>query len=349
MSASVEPPSAPPASMADVPAAKRGPSMIRLPGGRSEPVSIFMARIALPLILILLIVTFSVLKPTTFPTVNNLRTVLNLQSVLGILSLGLMLTLIVGELDLSIAANLGFGLILTTGLSSQQGLPLAVAILLAVAACTTVGLVNGLLVTRVGINSLIATLAMSTILTGIIGAYTGGNVFYEGIPPELIQMGQGRLWEIPFPVIFALVLAIAVWYLLDSTPIGRYLYAIGGNPDAARLSGVPVQRLTVAAFAGAGLLAGIGGVVQASILGSGNPTVGPPLLLPAFAACYLGATAIKPGVFNVWGMIIAVITVQVGVTGLAQLGAEFWVEPIFTGLALLIAVAAARVLRGEKL
>lgn len=308
-----------------------------------------MARIALPVILLVMIVMFSILKPTTFPTVNNLRTVLNLQAVLGILSLGLMLPLIVGELDLSIAANLGLGLILTTGLASQQGLPLAVAIVLAIAACTGVGLINGLLVTRLGINSLITTLAMSTILTGIIGAYTGGNVFYENIPPQLIQIGQGRLWEIPYPVLFALVLAIAMWYLLDSTPIGRYLYAIGGSPDAARLSGVPVRRLTVAAFAGAGLLAGIGGVVQAAILGSGNPTVGPPLLLPAFAACYLGATAIKPGVFNVWGMIIAVITVQVGVTGLAQMGAEFWVEPIFTGLALLVAVAAARFLRGEKL
>ena len=342
-------PSAGSAPSAGAPPGPAQPGTIRLPGGRSEPLPIFLARIALPVILLLMLVTFSVLNPATFPTLANLRTVLNLQSVLGILALGLMLPLIVGELDLSIAANLGFGLILTTGLASQQGLPLAVAIVIAIAACTTVGLINGLLVTRIGINSLITTLGMSTILTGLIGAYTGGNVFYENIPPELIQLGQGRLWEIPFPVIYTLVLAIGMWYLLDSTPIGRYLYAIGGNPDAARLSGVPVQRLTVAAFAGAGLLAGIGGVVQAAILGSGNPTVGPPLLLPAFAAVYLGATAIKPGVFNVWGMIIAVITVQVGVTGLAQLGAEFWVEPIFTGLALLIAVAAARFLRGEKL
>lgn len=323
--------------------------MVRLPGDRVEPLPIFFARIALPLILLLMLVAFSLLKPDTFPTVNNLRTVLNLQAVLSILCIGLMLPLIVGEMDLSIAANLGFGLILTTGLVSQQGLPLPVAIVVAISGCTLVGVANGLLVTRLGINSLITTLAMSTILTGAIGAYTGGNVFYENIPPTLRQIGQGRLWEIPLPVVIALVLAVAMWYLLSSTPIGRYLYAIGGSPEAARLSGVPVRQLTVAAFAGAGLFAGIGGVVEAGILGSGNPTVGPPLLLPAFAAVFLGATAIIPGVFNVLGMIIAVITVQVGVTGLAQLGAEFWVEPIFTGLALLVAVAAARVLRGEAL
>lgn len=348
MSATLEPPSPPPTATAD-PLPRDQPAEIKGSGDRSEPLPIFLARIALPVILVVLLITFSVLKPNTFPTVNNIRTVLNLQAVLGILALGLMLPLIVGELDLSIAQNLGLGLILTTGLCSQQGLPLVVAIVIAISVCTAVGLINGLLVTRLQINSLITTLGMSTILAGVIGAYTGGNVFYENIPAELIQIGKGRLWEIPLPVVYALVLAVVMWYVLSSTPIGRYLYAIGGNPDAARLSGVPVRRLTVAAFAGAGLFAGIGGVVQASILGSGNPTVGPPLLLPAFAAAYLGATAIIPGVFNVWGMIIAVITVQVGVTGLAQMGAEFWVEPIFTGLALLIAVAAARFLRGEKL
>ena len=112
---------------------------------------------------------------------------------------------------------------------------------------------------------------------------------------------------------------------------------------------MPVRRLTVVAFACAGLLAGIGGVVQAGILGSGSPTVGPPYLLPVFAAVFLGATAIQPGVFNVWGTIIAVITLQVGTTGLALLGAPFWIEPIFTGLALIIAVASARFLRGEAL
>jgi len=323
--------------------------MVRLPGGRSEPVAIFLARIALPVILVLLVVTFSILKPETFFTIQNLKTILNLQSVLGILALGLILPLIIGEIDLSVASNLGLGLILVTGLSSKQGLGLVTAIGLAVLGCTLVGLLNGLMVTWLHINSLISTLAMSTILTGAVSAYTNGGVFYEGIPGGLLKIGQGRLLGVPLPIIYALTIAVLVWYLLSSTPMGRYLYAIGGSRDAARLSGVPVRQLTLLAFAGAGLLAGIGGVVQAGILGSGSPTVGPPFLLPVFAAVFLGATAIQPGVFNVWGTIVAVVTLQVGVTGLALLGAPFWIEPVFTGVALIIAVASARFLQGEAL
>lgn len=323
--------------------------MVQLHGGRSEPVAIFLARIALPLILVLLVVTFSVLEPETFFTVANLKTILNLQSVLGILALGLIMPLIIGEMDLSVAANLGLGMILVTGLTSQQGLGLVPAIALAVLGCTVVGLVNGLMVTRLQINSLIATLGMSTIVTGVVSAYTNGGVFYADIPAGLLKIGQSRVGGIPLPIVYALIIALVVWYVLSSTPLGRYLYAIGGSRDAARLSGVPVKGLTLLAFAGAGLLAGIGGVVQAGILGSGSPTVGPPFLLPVFAAVFLGATAIEPGVFNVWGTIIAVVTLQVGVTGLALVGAPFWIEPVFTGVALIIAVSSARFLRGEAL
>jgi ribose transport system permease protein len=326
-----------------------GRRLITLPGGRSEPLAIFLARIALPTILILMVIIFSVLRPETFFTLENLKTVLNLQSVLVILSLGLLLPLIVGEIDLSVAANLGFGLIVVTGLTSQQGLPLPVAVLLAVAGCTIVGWLNGVMVTRLGMPSLIATLAMSTILLGVVSAYTGGGVFYDNIPAALITIGQGQLFGVPLPIVYALLIALIIWYVLSSTPQGRFLYAIGGSREAARLSGVPVRRLTLLAFAGAGLLAGIAGVVQAGILGSGSPTVGPPYLLPVFAAVFLGATAIQPGVFNVWGTIIAVVTLQVGTTGLALLGAPFWIEPIFTGVALIIAVASARFLRGEAL
>ncbi len=333
---------------APAPPQEKAVRLVRLPGNRREPLAIFLARIALPVILVALVVTFSILAPTTFFSVANAKTILNLQAVLGILSLGLLLPLIIGQIDLSVAANLGLGLILVTGLTSQQGLALAPAIVLAVGACTLVGLVNGWLVTRLQINALIATLGMSTLLTGAVSAYTNGGVFYD-VPSALLKVGQGQLIGIPLPIVYALVIAVVVWWVLTRTPLGRYLYAIGGSADAARLSGVPVRQLTVLAFAAAGFLAGAAGVVQAGILGSGSPTVGPPFLLPVFAAVFLGATAIEPGVFNVWGTIVAVITLQVGVTGLALVGAPFWIEPLFTGVALLLAVAAARYLKGEAL
>ncbi|MEZ5117726.1 MAG: ABC transporter permease [Candidatus Nanopelagicales bacterium] len=322
---------------------------VRLPGGRTEPVSIFASRIALPLILVLFIIVFSLLRPETFATGANASTILTLQAVLTILCLGLLLPLIVGELDLSIAANLGMSVILVTGLTSQNNWPLVPALIAAVGASTLVGVVNGLLVTRVGVNSFIVTIAMSALLTGFIGAYTQGNVFYSNIPEGLVALGRGDFLGVPKPVVYAGVIALLMWYLLSSTPLGRYLYAIGGSKDAARLSGISVKNVTLLAFAGAGFLAGVAGVVQAGILGSGNPTVGTPFLLPAYAAVFLGATAVQPGVFNVWGTVLAVITVQVGTTGLVLLGAPFWIEPVFQGSALLIAVIAARWLKGEEL
>lgn len=323
--------------------------MVRLPGGRTEPLSIFAARIALPIILLFFVTLFSILRPDTFFTANNLTTTLSLQSVLAILCLSLLLPLIVGELDLSVAANLGLSLILVTGLTSKEGWPLPLAFVTALAASTLIGIINGLLVTRIGINSFIVTIAMGALITGAISAYTQGNVFYENIPAGLVEFGRGDYFGIPKPVVYAGICALIMWYVLTHTPFGRYLYAIGGSKDAAALSGIPVKNLVLTSFASAGFLAGVAGVVQAGILGSGNPTVGPPFLLPAYAAVFLGATAINPGVFNVWGTVIAVITVQVGTTGLVQLGAPFWIEPIFQGSALLIAVIAARYLKKEEL
>jgi len=322
---------------------------IKLPGGRTEPLKMFAARIALPIILLFFVVVFSLLRPETFATASNLSTVLSLQAVLTILCLGLLLPLIVGELDLSIAGNLGLSVILVTGLTSQSGWPLIPALLAALVASTAIGVINGLLVTRIGINSFIVTIAMSALITGFIGGYTQGNVFYSNIPEGLVALGRGSFLGVPKPVVYAALVALLLWYLLSSTPLGRFLYAIGGSKDASRLSGVSVKNVTLLAFAGAGFLAGVAGIVQAGILGSGNPTVGSPFLLPAYAAAFLGATAVQPGVFNVWGTVLAVITVQVGTTGLVLMGAPFWIEPVFQGGALLIAVIAARWLKGEEI
>lgn len=327
------------------PAERKG--SIRLAGGRREPVSIFASRIALPVLLCVFIIVFSALRPETFFTMANLTTTLALQAVLAILCMSLLLPLIVGELDLSVAAVLGLSVVLVTGLTSQSGWPLPVAIVVSVAICGLIGLANGLLVAGVKVNAFVVTIAMSALVTGAVGGYTQGNVFYENIPQGLVDLGRGDFFGIPKPVVYAAVIALGLWYMLSSTPLGRYLYAIGGSKDAAALSGIPVKRLTVLAFTGAGALAGVAGVVQAGILGSGNPTVGAPFLLPAYAAVFLGATAIQPGVFNVWGTVIAVLTVQVGTTGLVQLGAPFWIQPVFEGGALLIALVVSRWLKKE--
>jgi ribose transport system permease protein len=307
-----------------------------------------LARFALPAIFLALIVIFSILRPDTFASSDNLRTTLITQSVLAVVAIAVLLPLIIGEFDLSVGANLGLGVILTTGLSAKQGLPLGVAAAIAVLSCTGVGLINGFFVARIGINAFIATLGTGTVLSGAVLWYTDARVISENVPTTLVDLSSQDVLGVPTPALAMFLVALVVWYVLEHTPLGRYCFAVGGSKDAARLSGLNVSRLTYVAFMTSGFLAGIGGLMAASQLGSGNPDVGPSYLLPAFAAAFLGATAIRVGSFNVLGTLFAVFTIAVGITGLQLMGAPFYIEPIFNGMMLLIAVVATRYLQRER-
>jgi ribose transport system permease protein len=230
----------------------------------------------------------------------------------------------------------------------QSNLPTVLAILVVLAMSVGVGLINGLLVARAGINSLISTLGMSTVIIGLTQAYTGGRMI-NGEIASLVMLGRRTFLGLPFPVFYMIGIAIIAWYVLEQTPLGRYLYAIGGSKDAAKLAGINVRRLTLGSFMFSGLLAGIAGVMLAAKLGSGNPSAGSPLLMPALAAAFLGAAAIKVGTFNVAGTVVAVFTLATGVAGLQLMGAAWWIEPIFNGLALILAVGLTRFLRREEL
>ncbi len=305
------------------------------------------ARWALPVILVILVALFSLLRPETFATTSNFETMLTQQAVLCLLAFGTMLPLIVGEFDLSVGANLGAAAILVASLTGNQHHSVELSILIAVAVSAGIGLVNGLLVARIGINAFVATLAMGTLVTGIVLWGTNGNVV-QRVPESLSAIGQNSALGVPLPVLYVLVLALVLGYVLRRTPVGRYLYAVGGSREAARLSGVNVTRLTLASFVAAGMLAGLAGVLLTAKLGSATPTTGPDFLLPAFAACFLGATAIRPGSFNVTGTITAVLTIAVGTTGLQLMGVPFYIEPIFSGVVLLIAALATRYLQQER-
>jgi len=312
------------------------------------PRSAVAARYALPFILVVFVVLFSALRPDTFATAANFRTILTQNSVLALLAIGAMLPLIAGQFDLSVGNVLGLGTILVTGLTSKSGLPMGVAVISALLACTFVGFVNGLLVARVGINAFVATLASGTLLGGLVLWYTNGSVIVDGIPSSLTDLGQSTVFGIPLAVVYVVVAALIVGYVLRMTPVGRYLYAVGGSPDAARLAGLDNRRLTMGAFVVSGLMAGIAGVVSAAQLGSGNPTNGISDLLPAFAACFLGSTAIRPGTFNTTGTICAVLTIATGTTGLELLGVPFYIEPVFSGSVLIVAAFATRYLQKEQ-
>ncbi len=307
------------------------------------------SRFALPGLLVIFIAVFSILEPTTFATLNNARTVLSTQAVLSLVALGALLTLVIGEFDLSLGAQMGLSALLLPGLTANGAVPIPLAVVLCVVATSAVGLVNGLLVAKLKVNSFIATIGTAALLGAVVLAYSGGTVIFQGVPQELLLISSTAPLGIPAPVIYVAVASVLVWVLLRRTPFGRYMSAVGGSKDAARLSGINTETVTIVTFLLAGTLTGVAGVVQAGQLGSGNPAVGPSFLLPAFAAVFLGATAYTVGQFNVWGTITAVITLATGVAGLNLLGLPNWVEPAFNGVALLVAVTLTRYLRGKPL
>lgn len=291
-------------------------------------------------VLIAIIVVFSVLRPETFPTYANFVAILSSQAVLVVLAVGLLFPLVAGEFDLSIGFTLGFSAMQLAVLTGQKGVPVPLAILLSILAGGVIGGVNALLVLRLHINAFIATLASGTVLQGLTLWLSSGSVV-ANLPPVVSTIGISGVGQIPYVVVFAAILALFIYYVLEHTPFGRYQYATGAGREAARLAGVRTDVLLAIAFVVSGLIAGVAGVMQTTILGSANPDVGGQYLLPAFAACFLGATAIKPGRFNVAGTVLALFLLAVGIAGLSQLGAPLWVSPVFNGMALIIAVALA--------
>jgi ribose transport system permease protein len=293
----------------------------------------------LPIVLVALLVLFSAIKPDTFPTAFTFTSLANNRSIYALAALAVMIPLTANQFDLSVAGMIGIAQILTIGLQTQQGLPWWLACLVVLVLGAVVGLINGVLVTRVYINSFIATLGTGSVLTGILQWYTEGRQVIGDMSPAFISIAS-RVPGTPIPLalVYVLVLAAALWVVFEYTPLGRYLYVIGDNPRAAELNGIPTPRYVTLAFIASGLVAAAAGIVLQAQLRIGQSTVGQEFLLPAFTGALLGATTIKPGRTNVLGTLIAVAVLAVTVAGLNQLGAPFFVEPLFNGLMLTIAV-----------
>jgi ribose transport system permease protein len=292
-------------------------------------------------LLVIALVVFSALNPDSFFTVANYRGIGVTQITVVFAAIGLLAPLIVGELDLSIGYIIGLSQAVVVGLISKQGLGIGLAIVVTLVACAAVGLVNGLLVVGLGINSLITTLAVGSILYGIVIWYTGGEVIFENIPQSFQSIANDEFLGLPLAVWYGIALLVLFEVALGFKPTGRRMYAIGGNRRAAELVGIRVRTIVVGAFVVAALVAGIGGILIASRLGSAQPELGPQYLLPAYAAAFLGATTIRPGRFNPLGTVIAVYLVAVIVAGLQNQGVPSWAEYMVDGAALVVGVALA--------
>ena len=291
------------------------------------------------ILLVLLIVLFSLLKPDTFLTFFNIKSILSNKSVQALVALAVFIPMTANHFDLSAGFNLGISQVLAIGLQSQ-GLPWWAAVVVVLLMGALVGLVNGLLVTRVKIDSFIATLGTGTVLYGLNAWYTGGQQVLANLPSPFLAI-SGTLFAIPAPAIYTLVIAIVLWLVFEYLPLGRYLYVLGSSPRAAELNGISARRYVTLGFVAAGTLSSFAGVVLQSQLQVGQSSVGQEYLLPAFTAALLGATSIRPGRVNVWGTLLAVAVLAVTVAGLNQLGAPFFVEPLFNGSMLILAVGLA--------
>jgi len=299
-------------------------------------------RFALPIIWVAMAVVFAILRPGTFATTANLQTIFSTQSVLVILALAALLPLIVGEFDLSIAANMGLSAIVVATLNVNHGWPISLVVVAAIASGAMVGLINAVLIVGIGVDALVATLGVSTLAAGLALAVSDYKTI-SGIDQGLIDAIGHRAWGMPLSFYYGLLLVVVMWLLLSHTAIGRHLYFVGRSREVARLSGLRVAGLRGGAFVAGGALAGLAGVVLTGTLGSADPAGGAPFLLPAYAAAFLGSTTIRPGFFNPVGTILAAYFLTTGVTGLQLLGLEDWVQQFFYGVALLFAVVLSKI------
>jgi len=290
---------------------------------------------------LLLIILFSVLLPQTFPTVLNLRSIISDKAIIALLSLAAMIPMASGRIDLTVGYGIVLWHILAISLQTMLGLPwpIAVAIVLALGAIS--GFLNGLLVEVARIDSFIATLGTGTILYALALWHTGGRQVVGVLPDGFYALNGTMLFGLPITGFYVLALALGLWLLLEYLPIGRYIYAIGANPKAAALNGIPVRRFVIGAFVSSGTLTALAGVLLASKLRIGQASVGLEYLLPALVGAFLGSTTIKPGRVNVWGTMIGVTILAVGISGIQQFGGSFFVEPLFNGVTLLVAIGIA--------
>ena len=290
-------------------------------------------------LLVLLVIVFSLLKPETFLTYFNIRSILSNKSVQALAALSVFIPMVANQFDLSAGFNIGISQVLAIGLQGQ-GWPWWAAVAAVLALGALVGLVNGTLITRVRIDSFIATLGTGTVLYGLNAWYTGGQQVLASLPDAFLAI-SGDIWIVPAPALYALVASLVLWVVFEYLPLGRYLYVLGASPRAAELNGISARKYVTLGFVAAGTLAAFAGVVLQSQLQVGQSSVGQEYLLPAFTAALLGATSIRPGRVNVWGTVLAVAVLAVTVAGLNQLGAPFFVEPLFNGSMLILAVGLA--------
>jgi ribose transport system permease protein len=288
----------------------------------------------------LFIITFGIWTPRLFLSFATVQQITSQQALTGLVALAALVPLTCGAYDLSIGANVNICAVTVTVLQVQDHYSMWPAILLSVAIGAVIGIVNGVIVVILKVNSFIATLGTATILTAVQTIVSGGVSPLSPAAHAWSSLTQREIWGIQIIFLYLVVAALIIWWMMAWTPVGRYIDATGSNIEAARLSGVGVGRWTMLSLLISGTLCGLTGVFYSSLIGP-SLTFGNALLLPAFAAAFLGATQFRPGRFNVGGTMLAVFVLATGVLGLQLVTSVQWLNDMFNGVALVSAVAFA--------
>jgi ribose transport system permease protein len=295
----------------------------------------------LVILMIFLLLLFSMLLPTTFPTLLNLRSIISDKAIILILSLGVMIPMSAGRIDLTVGYGIVLWHILAISLQTSFGFPWPVAVVTVLLLGALMGVLNGLLVEIAKIDSFIATLGTGTILYALALWHSGGRQIVGVVSNDFYALNSTMIFGLPITGYYVIVIAVVMWFVYEYLPIGRYLYAIGASPKAAALNGIPVRKYVMGSFIASGLFTALAGILLAAKLRIGQASVGLEYLLPALVGAFLGSTTIKPGRVNVWGTIVGVVILAVGISGIQQFGGSFWVEPMFNGVTLLVAIGIA--------
>jgi ribose transport system permease protein len=291
---------------------------------------------------IVFVIIFGLIAPNTFLTSATFKLVFAEGVVTCLVALAFLVPLAAGAYDLSVGAVMSLSLAISVYLELHTGLPPGIGAIVALAACAFTGFVSGFIVVRLRVNSFIATLGVSEVLLAAVLLISGNNQLVGNFPSSWVNLGNNDLLGIPIVVFFLLGIALVLWYVFEFTRLGRYLFATGGNPDAARLAGVHTDRMIWGSLIASATIAGVAGIIYSMRTGVFSADIGPGYLFPAVAAVFLGASQLSQRP-NVWGTLIAYFALAFGIQGLvlSASSASVWSQPLFEGVALIVAVSLA--------
>lgn len=303
------------------------------------------AKYGIMIIFILMVVLFSILSPV-FLSVSNIFNILRQVSIVGIMSVGMAFVIITSGIDLSVGSILGASGVFGAYLMSQ-GISPIVSIIIVLAASIVIGLINGFFINEMELPPFVSTLGMMTAMRGVAYLITNGMPIF-GFPESFSLIGQGYIFVIPIPVIIMIVVFICGHLFLDSTKYGRYIYGVGGNEEATRLSGVNTKKIKYIVYALCSFLCGLAGIVLLSRINSGNPKNGTGYELDVITAVILGGVSVMGGEGKITGVIIGVLIMGVLANGMILLNVNEYTQQVVKGVVLLAAVSFDRMVQRQK-